>query len=180
MVGRAGIDQYPTPAISPQRVPRESIVAILDHHEPTFHFPAPADRSGRHRPGFRLQQLFDENGTVRELTIFPIARYRVGLDIDVMQPRGAVAGCFAARRDIFVGDGPGSEERPGTTKLQRQLNLTFPIGQRLKSLGYIRNGIASRCQQQCDTGERRPHPQCPPPTPAPASPAPFASWSQGK
>src|SRR6266853_3593972 len=78
LVGRVGLEQRPSPSITPQRVAGIASLFAFDHDEPHLCSRGPMCVTRCHLSVVGSEDLFDQDGTVRKLPILSVILSRTG------------------------------------------------------------------------------------------------------
>src|SRR5258708_28260083 len=71
LVGCVGLEECPSPSIAPQTTIWESVLFVLDHHEPLNHCRSPIRITCGHLSVISCENFFYQYGSISKLSILP-------------------------------------------------------------------------------------------------------------
>src|SRR5581483_8906419 len=102
LVGRIGLEKCPTPSITPQRVIREPMLGVLDHHEPDDGVRSPTRITCREFGVIGHEGIFNEYGPIGELAVLSVVLSRTRRSVGNMHFSVAIGTGGSVGSEILV------------------------------------------------------------------------------
>src|ERR1700758_2107128 len=103
LIGRIGFEKCPSPSITPQRVIREPVFGVLDHHEPHYGLiRSPTGVACRHLGVIGRERFFNEYGSIGELAVLSIILSRTRRSVGNMHFSVAVGTGWSIRSEKLI------------------------------------------------------------------------------